>query len=100
MLFRSVQISMAYVDGVMAGNAGCNDYKLTCEDGDELASLRMGRAATTRQACDEPIASREARYLECLAGATELHLGGPGRVLISYKVGERTGKLGFTRTSD
>ena len=95
-----VQISMTYADGVMKGNAGCNDYKLTCEDGDELASLRMGRAATTRKACDEPLASRETRYLECLAGANQLHLGGPGRVLIGYKVGDRTGVLGFTRTSD
>ena len=56
-------------DGMLVGNAGCNNYSASYEyDGD---TINIGPAATTRMACSEPegIMEQEAQYLAALETA-------------------------------
>lgn len=63
-------------DGMLVGNAGCNNYSASYEfDGD---TINIGPAATTRMACSEPegIMEQEAQYLAALETAATYRIDG------------------------
>jgi len=57
-------------DGMVAGSAGCNDYKATYEVTD--FGIKVGPVASTRKMCSEPEGTmeQEAAYLKALESAT------------------------------
>lgn len=58
------EITARFEGGVMAGTAGCNRYRSSCEvDGEELD---LGPLMTTRMACAPEIMEQEARFLGLL----------------------------------
>lgn len=64
--------------GRLGGSTGCNNIMGTyAVDG---ASLAFGPIATTRRACEEPLAALETAVLDALAGVAGWEIDGDGRL--------------------
>lgn len=67
-------VTLAFANGKVAGNAGCNRYfaEVTV-NGDQLT---IGAAGTTRMMCPEPLMQLETAYLAALQQAERFTLSG------------------------
>ena len=78
------EVTLAYMDGRLAGTSGCNRYTVGAKGGASPGDLTVGPAAGTRMACPEPQSAVEARYLEQLGGAKKFGFL-LGRLAVSYE---------------
>lgn len=61
------------IDGTrLVGSAGCNRYFAQVTPGDAPGGIRIGPAGSTRKACPEAEMAVEQRFLEQLAGLTQI----------------------------
>ena len=77
-LLDGTEITAAFVDGKLAGSAGCNSYSAAYERQGE--ALTLGPAVTTRKACAEPqgIMEQEQAYLAALGSVSGYRIQGEG----------------------
>jgi heat shock protein HslJ len=81
-------------EGKAAGRGSCNRFFAPVTvSGD---SIRFGPVGSTRMACEEPIASQEAKYLKALEGAEHFVIEGDS---LSIRSRELPAPLIFKRTS-
>ena len=74
--------------GTMSGNAGCNTFTAPYSiDGD---SFTVGPAASTKMACEEPIATVEAAYLAALAVVDKVAILDDGKLQLWDSGGKTT----------
>jgi heat shock protein HslJ len=75
-LLKDTEISLAFSDGQVTGNAGCNSYggSYTLDAG----SLSVGDLFQTEMACLDPegVMEQESRFLDMLGRATQAHVFG------------------------
>ena len=64
-------------DGVLTGNAGCNDYSAPYE-ADDQGNISIGPAITTFKECSEPegVMEQEQQYLAALGTAATYRMEG------------------------
>ncbi len=61
-------------DGMLLGNAGCNDYSASYQiDG---AKISIGSASSTKKACEQGVMDQEQQYLAALATAATYRIDG------------------------
>jgi heat shock protein HslJ len=78
----------AFADGTMSGNAGCNTFSAPYSiEGDNFT---VGPAASTKMACEEPIASVEAAYLAALAVVDKVAILEDGKLQLWDSGGKTT----------
>jgi heat shock protein HslJ len=74
-------------EGRVAGNASCNrftgSFQLTGE------GLSFGQMANTMMACEEPLSSQEARFLELLQKTHRFEIDPKGRLVLLTPDGQR-----------
>jgi heat shock protein HslJ len=80
--------------GKAAGRGSCNRFFATVTVSRD--SIRFGPVGATRMACEEPIASQEAKYLKALEGAETFVIEGDSLAIQSRDL---PAPLLFTRTS-
>ena len=95
-----VEVTIAYADGRFSGSTGCNSYQAQVTEGGGPGAIEVSPPISTRRACEGVAAAVETRFLKCLAGATEVSFGGPGRFTLSYKQGETYGTMTFQVLAD
>ena len=78
------EVTLAYMDGRLAGTNGCNRYTAGAKGGASPGDLTVGPAAGTRMACPEPQSAVETRYLGQLGGAKKFGFL-LGRLAVSYE---------------
>jgi heat shock protein HslJ len=93
-------ITLTFADGRFSGEAGCNHYDAPAKEGQYGGSIAIGRAATTRRACDTPVMQAEQDFLRRLQKATRMGFL-PGRLWMSYDLGgnDENGTLEFKEAS-
>jgi heat shock protein HslJ len=67
-------VTMSFGNGEVTGSAGCNRFHATYAT--EGNRIRLGPAATTRRACDEPLMTQEREFLAALASAVIWRIDG------------------------
>jgi heat shock protein HslJ len=67
-------ITMSFKDGKVSGSAGCNTFHGTYAT--EGSQIKLDPLATTRRACDEPLATQEREFLAALASAVTWSIDG------------------------
>lgn len=92
-----VEVTLQYADGRFSGSAGCNSYQASVQEGATPGAIEVGEPAATRRACEGEAAKVEARFLKCLAGATQVSFAGSSQFTMDYKVGEKYGVMTFQR---
>ena len=61
-------------DGMLGGNAGCNDYSASYQtDGDKIS---IGPVATTMKACEQAVMDQETQYLAAVQTAATYRIDG------------------------
>jgi heat shock protein HslJ len=78
------EVTLAYLDGRLAGTSGCNRYTASAKAGATPGDLTVGPAAGTRMACPEPQSAVEAQFLKQLGGAKKFGFL-LGRLALSYE---------------
>ena len=78
------EVTLAYIDGRLAGTSGCNRYTAAAKAGATPGDVTVGPAAGTRMACPEPQSAVETRFLKQLGSAKKLSFP-PGRLALSYE---------------
>ena len=72
------------LDGTrVVGNAGCNNYFAQVTPGDAPGDIKIGPAGSTRKMCPEAEMAVEQRFLEQLAGVTQMRFVA-GQLALSY----------------
>lgn len=77
-------MTLAYMDGRLAGTSGCNRYTAAAKAGATPGDLTVGPAAGTRMACPELQSAVETRFLKQLGGAKKFSFL-LGRLALSYE---------------
>jgi heat shock protein HslJ len=77
------EITFAYLDGRIAGSAGCNRYFADVTPGEIAREFELGPIGATRKACSPPTMSDERRFLSALQGARGFSFVG-GRLALSF----------------
>jgi heat shock protein HslJ len=68
----SIEVTLNFLSGRIAGKAACNRYTASIEDGEMPGDVTVGHAASTRMACPEPLMNAETRFLRNLAQAKKV----------------------------
>jgi heat shock protein HslJ len=91
------EVTLASMDGRLAGTSGCNRYTAAAKAGATPGDLSVGPAAGTRMACPGPQSAVETRFLKQLGGARKFGFL-LGRLAVSYeKDGDAYGTMLFER---
>lgn len=78
----------SFEGGVMSGYAGCNTFTATYAiEGD---TITLGPAASTKMACEEPMATVEAAYLAALAVVDKVAILDDGKLQLWDSGGKTT----------
>jgi len=74
----NAEVTLAFVDGRMAGKSACNRYFAGIEEGDNAGDIKIGQAGSTRMACPDELMKVEREYLDALmyASSFSFHAGG------------------------
>ncbi len=84
------EITLAFMDGRVAGNSGCNQYGGGAEiNGNQI---KLGGMMSTMMACEEPIMQQEQAYLAALGNVASFEISGEtltladaqGNVVLSF----------------
>jgi heat shock protein HslJ len=72
------------IDGTrLVGSAGCNGYFAAVKAGDSPGDVKVGPAGSTRKMCPDAEMAVESRFLEQLAGVTQIRFVA-GQLALSY----------------
>ena len=69
---EGAEVTLAFVDGRVAGKSACNRYSAGIEEGESAGDIVIGPAMGTRMACPDHLMETEREYLDALAQVTNL----------------------------
>jgi len=61
------EVTLAFVDGRIAGKSACNRYFAGIEEGDIAGDIKIGQAGSTMMACPDELMKIERQYLDTLS---------------------------------
>jgi heat shock protein HslJ len=92
-----VQINVQFDSGTIAGNAACNRYTGSVQEGAAPGAIALaGPLATTRKMCPPPLMDWEQRYLAALEGLAQYTFIA-GRLVLTWQRDGSSGQLVFVR---
>ncbi|WP_457671791.1 META domain-containing protein [Thiolapillus sp.] len=92
---EDLQISLAYDDGQVKGNAGCNSYFSDMKDLEGAAGrVKLGPVGSTRKICADDVMRMEGDFLQSLGNATSFSLVS-GKLVLSWNTADQGGALIF-----
>jgi len=86
---ENTEVTLAFSEGQVAGNSGCNRYSASVENGAAPGELRIGPAMGTRMACPEAQMNIESEFLGLLSHAEAYRFVAGRLVLTGNHDGER-----------
>ena len=92
-----VQINVQFDSGTIGGNAACNRYTGSVQEGAAPGAIALaGPLATTRKMCPPPLMDWEKRYLAALEGLAQYTFIA-GRLVLTWQRDGSSGQLVFVR---
>jgi heat shock protein HslJ len=92
-----VQITVQFDNGTIAGNAACNRYTGSVQEGAVPGAIALaGPLATTRRMCPPLLMDWEQRYLAALEGLAQYTFIA-GRLVLTWQRDDSVGQLVFVR---
>jgi heat shock protein HslJ len=91
---EEIEVTVAFSDGRIAGDSGCNRFSASIEDGDAPGQIRIGPAMGTRMACPGEVMDFESEFLELLGLVDSFGFMG-GRLLLTGSTDSYTFRLKF-----
>ncbi|MEP1473166.1 MAG: META domain-containing protein [Halieaceae bacterium] len=92
---ESTTITLAYEEGKLVGNAGCNNYFASVSNGNMPGDIKVSAPGATRMACRNPDhGAAEQRFLSLLPTVWQFSWMA-GQLVLSYGEGSDTGVLFF-----
>lgn len=92
-------INLVYVNGRLAGSAGCNRYFASIKAGDSPGDLQVGPPGSTRMMCPEAIMAIEQRFLKQLNGVNKFGFLA-GQLAMSFEMDGKRGTMRFDHKKD
>jgi len=92
-------INLVYVNGRLAGSAGCNRYFASVKAGDSPGDLQVGPPGSTRMMCPEAIMAIEQRFLKQLNGVKKFGFLA-GQLALVFEMDGKRGTMRFDRKKD
>lgn len=88
------RITLVVADGQITGNAGCNDYFASLQEGEVAGEVSIGQIGSTRKMCQETIMAIESRFLAQLSGVSQYGFLA-GKLALSWQGNEGGGVMLF-----